>query len=185
MIFYLKILAFLPGIGILMGMLTHFFGFYSLAACVAAAVSQSKKTVSAAAAAVVGVGLLCSPIDSVQANHGQSTVPTVLSVDIDTDAESVSWEMSFGWLNGYCRLVNSQSVSSPVIYAGGYFQVTLYPYLGRTSDGRPVCLASKWIEIWVWMGDDDSEPSAYVYDSEGNFYSVDLYIDDYGPWPTW
>ena len=161
-----------------------FHSIYSLAACVAAVVSESKKAVSAVAAAVVGIGLFLAPMEKAQANHGQSNVPIVFSVDIDTDAESVSWEMSFGWLNGYCRVVHPQAVSSPVIYAGGYFQVTLYPYLGRTSDGRPVCLASKWIEIWVWMGNDDSETAAYVYDSDGNSYDVDLYVDGYGPWPS-
>ena len=42
-----------------------------------------KKAVSAVAAAVVGVGLLCLPIESVQANHGQSSVPIVSEVIVD------------------------------------------------------------------------------------------------------
>ena len=156
-----------------------------LAAVVAIAVSESKKAVASVASAVVGIGLLTAPMESVQANHGQSNVPIVFSVDVDTDAENASWTMSADrWPLGYCRVINPQSVSSPVIYAGGYFQVTLYPIVGRTSDGRTVCLASQWIELWVWMGDDDSQPSAYVYDSDGNFYYVDLYVDGYGPWPS-
>ena len=55
-------------------MVIRFFSFYSLAACVAAAVSQSKKAVSAVAAAVVGVGLFFSPIESVQAQTGMPEV---------------------------------------------------------------------------------------------------------------
>ena len=62
-----KSLTRLPGIDIFAGMSNLFFGFYSLAACVAAAVSQSKKAVSAAAAVVVGIGLLTAPMEKAQA----------------------------------------------------------------------------------------------------------------------
>ena len=52
---------------------------------------------------------------------------------------------------------------------------------------RFVPSSTEWVELWVWMGDDSSEPDAYAYDSRGDSYDVDLYIDDYlisGPsWP--
>ena len=158
-----------------------FHSIYSLAACVAAAVSQSKKAVSAAAAAIVGIGLFLAPMESAQTNHGQSTVPTVLSVDIDsvTGGYSLEWMNAYLWPNGHCGVINSQSVFPVVLYGGGYLQVNLYPFVGRTSDGRPVCSTSKWIEFWVWLGTYEYGPYAYAYDSDGNFYYVDLYLDGY------
>lgn len=176
MIFYLKILAFLPGIGILAGMFAKSFGFYSLATCVAAAVSKSKKTVSAAAAAVVGIGLLTVPMEQAQANHGD--IPLVLSVDIDcySSPPRFSFSLTHDWPNGHCG-----SVSHPgtCFYEGGYTVLKLNRFIRWLPNGDPDCSTSEWIEIWVWMGDDNSQPSAYIYDSEGNFYYVDLYIDGY------
>ena len=59
LIFYLKILALPSGITILKSVVINYFRFNLLAACVAAAVSELKKGVSAAASAVVvGIGLL-------------------------------------------------------------------------------------------------------------------------------
>ena len=58
-------------------MSSFYFRFYSLSAVVAAAVSQSKKAVSAVAAAVVGIGLFLAPMESVQAQSGVSTVTQV------------------------------------------------------------------------------------------------------------
>lgn len=36
-----------------------------------------------------------------------------------------------------------------------------------------------WVEVWVYTGSSTSSPFAYVYDSDGNFYYVDLAIDGY------
>ena len=72
---------------------TKFFVFYSLAACVAAAISQSKKAVSAVAAVVVGIGLLTAPIDSAQA---QSGIPEVTEFCIFSNAAS-----DYGLSRGY------------------------------------------------------------------------------------
>lgn len=63
-------------------MATNLFGFHSLEVCVAAAVSQSKKAVSAVVSVVIGIGLLFVPIESVQAQHfdgdlGGERVPVV------------------------------------------------------------------------------------------------------------
>ena len=62
-------LTLLPGIAILENMSKIFCSIQNLAACVAAAVSESKKTVPAVAAAVVSIGLLLSPVESAQAQH--------------------------------------------------------------------------------------------------------------------
>ena len=170
---------------------TKYFSFYSLAACVAAAISQSKKAVSAAVVTIVWIGLLTAPMESAQANHGD--IPVVLSVGIDGCFDDdpgvfdVTWELpglSDNWPAGYIP----QTIASPngCLYEGGYVVVKLYRFIRWLPDNRGAVVSpSDWIEIWVWMGDDDSEPSPWAEDSEGNFYSVDLYIDDYGPWPTW
>ena len=171
-------------------MLTHFFGFYSLAACVTAAVSQSKKAVSAVAAAVVGIGLFLAPMESAQ-GQGFASVPTIFSVDIDCYSNNfdVSWTVSADlWPNGYRYVI---SRPGNCFYEGGYTVVKLNRLIGILPNGRPVYSLTEWIEIWVWMGvsDDsiDGNPSAWVEDSEGNSYEVDLYIDGYlinGPsWP--
>ena len=85
-------------------MLTHFFGFYSLAACVEAAVSQSKKVVSSAAAAVVGIGLFTAPIDSAQA---QSGIPVVTEFCIYSNAAS-----DYGLSRGYLACLPTLDTSS-------------------------------------------------------------------------
>ena len=36
-----------------------------------------------------------------------------------------------------------------------------------------------WVEVWVYTGSATSDPSAYVYDSDGGSYAVDLAIDGY------
>ena len=188
--FLKKNLALVSGIGILAGMITHFYGFNWLAACVAAAVSESKKAVSAVAAAVVGIGLFLAPMEKAQANHGD--IPVVLSVDVvgcwddDPDDFVVDWVLSGlidNWPAGYI----SQTIhtSNGCLYEGGYTVIKLHRFVRWLSDGRPVVSRSDWIEIWVWMGNDNSEPAAWVEDSEGNSYDVDLYVDGYGPWPTW
>ena len=71
------------------------FGFYSLSAVVAAAVSQSKKAVSPVAAAVVGIGLFLAPMESVQAQSNPAP-PTVSSVTLTQDEASDSdWTSNF------------------------------------------------------------------------------------------
>ena len=76
---------------------------------VAAAVSESKKAVSATAVAIVGIGLLSAPVEQVQA---QSSLPVVSEVVLsDFDFSSSDWftveidvEIPSTWVNGtkYC-----------------------------------------------------------------------------------
>ena len=159
-----------------------------LAVCVAAAVLELKKAVSAVAAAVVGIGLFTAPMESAQ-GQGFASVPIIFSVDIDCDSDDfvVSWTLSTNrWPDGHFSNV---SYLDGCFYEGGYTIVTLVPAIWNGTRWVPDFDAGQWIQIWVWMGEDDDSidgsHSAYVYDSEGNFYYVDLYIDDYGPWPTW
>ena len=171
-------------------MVTHFYGFNWLAACVAAVVSGSKKAVSAAAAAVVGIGLFLAPMESVQANHGD--IPVVLSVSLDNCFtpspfdDVFDWKLSGlfdNWPLGYIAIVKNAPVGC--IYDDEYVVVRLSRNLGWSPQlNRFVPSPTDWVEIWFWLGNDDFEPSAYVYDSEGNSYYVDLYVDGYGPWPT-
>ena len=191
-----------PGIGILAGMFTKYFSFYSLAACVAAA--------------VVGIGLFLVPMESAQGQFSGSGMSTVTQVDLD----------SFSFVGaGELRMSLSISHGSvfiiPVFYWSGiygnaaywawksidgdredYFgrfvslgpaQVKSYYYPGNRGDYY-VCRfgpndwdvstpsvdeSAGWVEVWVWTGTATSSPSAYVYDSDGNFYYVDLSIDGY------
>ena len=167
----------------------NLFAFNWLMVCVAAVVSGSKKAVSATAAAVVGVGLLCSPIESVQANHGD--IPVVSSVSLDgcftpfPFDDVFDWKLSGlfdNWPLGYGAFV--KNAPTVCIYGDDYVVVRLRRALGWSPTlNRVVYSSSEWVEIWLWLGNDDWEPSAFVYDSEGNFYHVGLYVDDY-PWPT-
>ena len=55
----------------------------------------------------------------------------------------------------------------------GYFD------LDSPSGSRFLDEDSGWIEVWVWTGTATDSPVAYVYDSDGNSYDVDLAIDGY------
>ena len=195
-------------------MLSHFYGFNWLTVCVAAVVSGFKKAVSAAAAAVVGVGLLCSPIESAQA---QSGIPTVTEVDLDSfsfitagplvmslSLENTSfrtripifhWSGIYGdavdewdWLSvtgspedwRYARS-NLGPAQLSYYYPGnrGDYYVCRFGYLDTDSDDLLIDEDEGWVEVWVYTGSATSDPSAYVYDSDGGFYYVDLAIDGY------
>ena len=174
-------------------MFTKVYGFNVLAVCVAAVVSDFKKAVSAAAAAVVGVGLLCSPIESVQANHGD--IPVVLSVSLDNcffptpfDPPVFDWKLSGvsdHWPLGALPIVKNVPLAGICLYDDDYVVVRLSRNLGWIPQlNGYLPSSSEWGEIWLWLGNDEFEPSAYVHDSEGNFYYVDLYVDGFGPWYT-
>ena len=198
-----------------MGMATNLFGFNWLTVCVAAVVSESKKAVSAVAAAVVGVGLLCSPIESVQAQSSGfsgSGMWTVTQVDLDSfsfvSAGELNMTLSFSygaqivpkfyWSGIYRNLLGgwywlSVGVDDHLYTSVVPGQNTPYYYPGSRSDyyvcrlgpidwdasGLPIDEDEGWIEVWVYTGSATSDPSAYVYDSDGNFYYVDLAIDGY------
>ena len=83
--------------------LTRFYGLNRLAVCVAAVFSGSKKAVSAVAAAVVGVGLLCLPIESAQTQSSNPAPPTVSSVTL-TSEEASDYELSSGGFTVSVRL---------------------------------------------------------------------------------
>ena len=166
----------------------------SAAAVVLAGISflKAKKAVSPVAAAVVGIGLFLAPMESAQANHGD--IPIVLSVSLDgcftpSPFDDVfDWQLSGvsdHWPLGYGQLVKYRPPSGVCLYDGDYVVVRLKRILGWSPQLRRwVTSPSEWVEIWFWFGNDDFEPSAYVEDSEGNSYYVDLYVDGYGPWPT-
>ena len=152
-----------------------FFGFYSLAACVAAAVSQSKKAVSAAAAVVVGIGLLTAPIDSAQAQTG---IPEVTHLIFLTD-EASDYELSQGWdavwanidVSGAYRkwYHTNQDPSSdpgnPSSYEG-YFKVRITPEDDEDS--------GDFIDVYFYVDRSGGgvSISVWVEDSEGNEYTV-------------
>ena len=94
------------GIDILAGMTNHFYSFNWLVVCVVVAVSESKKAFASVASAVVGIGLLTVPMESVQANHGD--IPLVLSVDIDcySSPPRFSFSLTHDWPNGHCGSVS-------------------------------------------------------------------------------
>ena len=187
----------LPGIDIFAGMSNLFFGFYSLAACVAAAVSQSKKAVSAAAAVVIGIGLLTAPIDSA---HGQvlshSIVTGVtLTFDAPSDMTSGITDISvdfavfdtsfyydilltppftphfwgFGDFGSSAYQTASVSYSSPQFPSpsGGYYS---FGFLRVRALGDSISLI-------MWIHPDSGEVSAWVTDSDGSFYYVDVTIE--------
>ena len=99
--------------------------------------------------------------------------------DDDPTRYDVSWEFSNVWSNGYFI---SYYFPESCLYEGDYVKVTFSPPVMVGMELEPN--RDEWIELWVWIGDDDLGPYAYVYDSDGSFYYVGLYIDGYGPlWP--
>ena len=174
------------GIGTLTGMFPKSFGFNWLTVCVAAAVSESKKAVSAAAA-VVGIGLFLAPMDQAQGQHFDGDlggVPVVKWVDIsgcfddDPSSYSISWDVNISdyWSDG---VFIRRYFPSSCLYEGDYVYVKFSRAVWSSSLNRFVPSSSEWVELWVWMGSDDLEPYAYVYDSEGGRYETCFYIDEY------
>ena len=175
------------GIGIFAGMSTRFFGFYSLAACVAAAVSQSKKAVSAVAAAVVGIGLLTAPIDSA---HGQTGTPEVTDFCIVLN-EASDYELRYGWVTcvpqlstlgspvewilGQVYARHREDVSSDGSTAYGYY--LFYPRDFNTQeiirDGRFIL-----VSYYITGGSSSLFPMAWAWveDSDGNEYTIDVQL---------
>ncbi len=49
------------------------------------------------ASAVVGIGLFMAPVESAQANHGQSSVPTVNSVSLNGVLDDTPQQFDFDW----------------------------------------------------------------------------------------
>lgn len=173
-------------------MFIRFVGINWLAVCVAAVVSESKKAVSAVAAAVVGVGLLCSPIESAQAQSGIPKVTgfCVLTRVADFTLES-GWEVktvlefdysslvaaTFEWLIGV-----SLPPRGPFLDPDGadergetaYGVMVFYP---KDPSGKIVD-RDKWIRLhfYVLPGRPTAYVSAWVVDSEGNEYDVDAAI---------
>ena len=200
-------------IGILAGMSKNIFGFNWLAACVAAVVSESKKAVSAVAAAVVGIGLFLAPMEKAQAQGHR--LGTVTQVDLDSFSFIVAGDLdmsiSFDFGSAFAPVFHWSGIywgdsgwtwksidGGLENFLAGYvsvlpFQVTPYYYPGSRSDyyvcrfgpvgpvgsGLSIDESAGWVEVWVWTGTATHSPSAYVYDSDGNSYDVDLAIDGY------
>ena len=90
------------------------------------------------------------------------------------DAESVRFDPHNPWL--FYRYNHGSPKHANYYYPGNlwdYYICKIVPGGSKSSD---------WIEVWFWTGGVDSDgeifpPSAFVYDSEGNFYSVDLTIE--------
>ena len=133
-------------------MLTRFVGFNWLAVCVAAVVSESKKAVSAVAAAVVGIGLLSAPLavgqerppdESLPSDSPSLLSPYVNSVEVHNHSSSgfsISVDFGSGWeAFGGAQLCEWHSFS----FGGGSW----FCFVSDTSSGTyrwpaPVYLAN-------------------------------------------
>ena len=130
-----------------------------------------KKAVSAAAAAVVGIGLFLAPMESVQAQESPYYhCPEVLDVVVTTEEASdyelrgkftVSFDLDLtgsGWTN----ILGNFSPRG-----GGYFVYEIYP--------NPLGGADDWIQLWLYVTrGPNASVSAWVEDGDGNSYSVDV-----------
>ena len=180
-------------------MSTHFYGFNVLAVCVAAAVSGSKKAVSAAAAAVVGIGLLTAPIDSAQANHGQSSIPVVIDFSVVSNAAS-DYELTRGYLVDPPLLGNLSvsdlewafgsivAVASSGVYTeNGGGGSGWFLFVPHDLDNQPI-YDGRWIEVSFHISvsrNSRASLSVVVEDSEGNVYTpYNVSISYYG-WRGW
>ena len=177
-------------------MTTHFYGFNWLAICVAAVVSESKKAVSAVAAAVVGVGLLCSPIESAQANHGQSTIPVVTEFCVISNAAS-DYELTRGytaclpvwdvssllasgqdWVLGSGRPVVSFGTYT-VDGGGGSGYYLFRPHQFNDAVQLLPIYDGRWLVVTFYVSvsrNSRATISAWVTDSEGNWYTIDAWV---------
>ena len=61
----------------------------------------------------------------------------------------------------------------------GDYYVCKFGYLDLDAGDFSIDEDEGWVEVWVYTGSATSDPSAYVYDSDGGFYYVDLAIDGY------
>ena len=138
----------------------------------------------AAIVAIVGAGLLAAPLEQAEAQGPSGSLPTAKFVDVtgcfddDPTSFNFTWEITTDYwpLGAY----PSWSISSRCLYQGGYVVITLNRLIGWSSRlQRWIYSTSDWVEIWVWMGDDDLDPYAWAEDSEGYRYDVDLYFDGY------
>ena len=182
-------------------MFNHFFGLNWLAACVAAVVSEFKKAVSAAAAAVVGIGLFLAPMESLQAEtkevltysainrvhvHCFNEVIYSISVSFDVFDTSSDYEVFSvgnllpGGLFGFYQEL--ETFNNSAYYAAHFLGLSL-PFghfidikFQKSGD------SSDWINLHVYISPYLEEGTgggrhavAYVQHSYGRSYYVDVY----------
>ena len=164
--------------------------------CVAAVVSGFKKAVSAVAAAVVGVGLLCSPIESVQ---GQSGIPEVVEFCLISNAAS-DYELTRGYLA--CVTLMDVSASSPewvrtvglpAEEEGGYTEdggggSGYFLFRPRRSGDNKVINDGRWLLVVFHVSvsrNSRASLSVLVTDSEGNEYVPYNVSVRYDGWRGW
>ena len=168
----------------------------------AAAVSESKKAVSAVVAAVVGIGLFLAPMEKAQANHGQSGIPVVTELCIISNAAS-DYELSRGylvclpsfdlssllasgqeWLDG--SGLAAVQVGTSTVNGGGGSGYFLFRPRDRDDDNK-VIYDGRWLMVTFYVSvsrNSRATISAWVTDSDGNWYSIDAWVS-YDGWRGW
>ena len=184
-------------------MYTKFFGFKLLAVCVAAAVvgiGLFLAPMEKAQGQFSGSGIATVP--EVDLDSFSFIVAGDLDMSISFDFGSAfapvfHWSgiywlgNDWGWVSvdgGFEDFRDGRATVLP-------FRTESYYYPGSRSDyyvcrfgyvddsgGLSIDEDSGWVEVWVWTGYGgygSSGPSAWVYDSDGNRYDVDLAIGGY------
>ena len=94
------------------------------------------------------------------------------------NSQSWEWKSIDGalqnYLDGYVVSPGFSQTQTPYFYPGNrgdYYVCRFGPVDSFSTDpGIFIDEDEGWIEIWVWTGTATDSPSAFVYDSEGNFY---------------
>ena len=122
------------------------------------------------------LGLLFVPPKQAQANHGQFSTPEVTEFYFVTD-EASDYDLNHGW--SYLAILDPSSAGPEwdngaefreSVNGGGYYSVLFWP-VGESE------ASDEWVllEFYVETGSNASV-SAWVTDSDGNYYTVDVTI---------
>ena len=130
----------------------------------------------AAIVTIVGAGLLAAPLEQAEAQTG---MPEVTHLFLFAN-EASDYELTHGWYDVWANLDTSSAYfkwddvdytrwefpGNPTLYHG-YFVLTITP---RSEEGL-----GDFIDVFFYVGLDGSV-SAWVEDSEGNEYTVDVTV---------
>ena len=158
---------------------------------------------ASAAAVLVGIGLLASPMEQAEADvpisgsGAQWATPKYcwsgVFYDFGREFDGLDpwkWENAedYSFNLGFSLGLHSDDPWKPEInryyHPAGLWEYYICKIVAKKPGTTEMDKSFGWVDVWFFTGGIGSDgeifpPSAYVYDSDGNYYYVDLAIDGY------